>query len=712
MVLNKNIKFHFFVLSGLALSPLYGVLSKEPSFFWVHNLEPLGFLLLICFLSIVFPLIIAIASTFFVNGFPKFREVLQNVILSFLMVLVSLPYIKRILDDSLLGPILIAVFIGIVFSYCYKKYAGPGLFLSYISPSILIFPVLFVFVPQIFVLIFPKNVEVNYPKVSIPSNTPVIFILFDEFPLSSLLNKELLIDEVAFPNFKKLADNSHWFRNTSANYAWTGHAVMSALTGVAQKNSLLGTYRNFPNNLFTLMGHEYQVKGYESALRLCPPHICENQQVGKDWDETKIFWMDIVAIYLNLILPQANKFGVPDISQSYKDFWSENKGEVGGSKKTKVFVKKEFNIPMFESEFGTEVMAGREELMVEFLEGIKSEPKKAFNFLHILLPHMPYRFLSSGKQYDLSGEYDLIGLDQKASKGGTWENSEWLTRIQYQKFLNQVAYTDRLLGNIIGRLEELGIFDSSLFILSADHGVHIKEKGLRRKVNYENLGDIAPIPLFIKLPHQKKGEINDIPATSGDIVPTLADFLKIKVPWEMVGHSLFKESIGERKRYIQDFEINSYKVPKDLKPHLFAAVERKQQLFGEFQGWDSFRLQGITSGELLDQPVSKFQIQPFEEVQVHMKTESQIQTRPGYLPAIVQGQITGLDSKEDWRALIAVNGIFQAESPVMERENKKNILGFLPEQAFKDGDNKIEVYLLKKPFAKPFKVFKPRLSGD
>ena len=71
----------------------------------------------------------------------------------------------------------------------------------------------------------------------------------------------------------------------------------------------------------------------------------------------------------------------------------------------------------------------------------------------------------------------------------------------------------------------------------------------------------------------------------------------------------------------------------------------------------------------------------------------------------------GLDNKDGWRALIVVNGIFQAESPVMDMDNKKKILGFLPEQAFKEGSNAVEVYLLKKPFEKPFKLFKPGVTG-
>ena len=50
--------FHIFVLTGLALSPLYGVLSAEP-FFWVHNSDSTDIIVLIAMVSLVFPLIVA-----------------------------------------------------------------------------------------------------------------------------------------------------------------------------------------------------------------------------------------------------------------------------------------------------------------------------------------------------------------------------------------------------------------------------------------------------------------------------------------------------------------------------------------------------------------------------------------------------------------------------------------------------------------------------
>ncbi len=709
MITQKKTFVHIFVLAALALSPLYDVLSKEPNFFLAHKSEPTDFLVLIGMVSIVFPLIIAAVFSLLFYIFGKKLRLGGIIIIGVLIALILLPLAKKYSGDDIWVSFISVGLISLLLTWAYLKYSGPRLFLEYISPAILVFPILFLFPPKIFVQAFPKIEETQFPKISIAGETPVIFILFDEFPLSSLLNEGLLIDETAYPNFNRLAGTSHWFRNTSTNYAWTGHAVMSALTGMSQKDSRLGTYRNFPNNLFTLMGHDYQVHGYESALRLCPPHICKNQHETKGFEDVKIFWMDMTAIFLNLIFPQANKFGVPGISQSYKGFWDNKSKQGRGEKKPKNFVRKEFNIPLFESEFRKELVEGREELIEEFLEAIDQEQKKSFYFLHILLPHMPYRFLSSGKKYDFSGQFDLIGLDQKASKGGTWKEYEWLTHIQYQKFLNQVAYTDHFLGKILDRLDAMKIFDSSLFILSADHGVHIKENGLRREVRYKNLGDIAPVPLFIKLPNQNIGEISDIPATSEDIIPTLADVLGIKIPWEIVGYSLFKDSEVERKRIIKDIERTAYIVPNDLKPYLQAGVKKKQQLFGKFKDWNSFRLLGVTGKKIFDQAVSKFQVEPLEEIRVSISTGYQVQTQPDVLPAIVQGELAGVVDEKKWQALVAVNGIFQAESAVMNINGKKKILAFLPEQAFKEERNEVGVYLVKKPIKEPVRIFKPLL---
>jgi hypothetical protein len=706
----RKIFFHIFVLAGLGLSPLYGVLSKEPNFFLAHNSDPNDFIVLIGVVSFVFPLVIASGVTLFLCFFSSYKVLVVRFFVAFLAALVLLPFVKKLTGESISGSFIVVGFLGVVFSVFYGKLLAPKLFLNYISPALIMFPVLFFFEPKIFVLAVPEYSETDYPTISIPSEIPVVFILFDEFPLSSLLNENLGIDQQAFPNFHRLASKAHWFRNASSSYAFTGHSIRSIFTGKRQDNSRFGTYKYFPNNLFTLLGHDYKVEAHESALRLCPPNICLDDQESERTRDVETFWKDLGGIYLNLILPQPKSFYIPDVSQSFKDFWGQNNEKAGISAKQKLFVRSEFLVPITEPDFEQKQIGGRGGIFQVFLSKLSSMPKKKFYFLHILFPHQPYRFLSSGKKYDLNGKLDYIGLIGESPKGGTWGNEKWLINIQNQKLLNQVGYTDYLLGQLLDKLEANNLLNPALFILAADHGVSVKEGGFRREVRDESLSNIASVPLFIKLPGQEEGAVSDLPATLLDILPTLADVLDVEVPWEMTGHSLLNFPPGKRGRIIHGYQFQAYPVPEDLKPGLRVEVKRKHDLFGKFEGWDKFRLLDKNSKTFMDEPVSKFKVQAMESVQVKLDLGSRVKAKPDFLPAIVQGQITGIKNSAGWSTLIAVNGVFRAVSPIVKIKNQEKILAFLPEIAFKEGDNDVAVYLTRKPFVNGGEIFKPLLN--
>ena len=152
--------------------------------------------------------------------------------------------------------------------------------------------------------------------------------------------------------------------------------------------------------------------------------------------------------------------------------------------------------------------------------------------------------------------------------------------------------------------------------------------------------DIASVPLFIKLPGQKKGTVSDFPATLEDILPTLADVLDIKIPWKMTGHSLLDLPSGTRERIIHDSEMNAYPVPDDLRENLLIGVKRKQRIFGKFKDWAGFRLRDERSNIFMDKSVTEFSVQAMESVQIKLDLGPRIETKPGFLPAIVQGRVT------------------------------------------------------------------------
>ena len=624
-----------------------------------------------------------------------------------LAIIILLPFVKIIADESVLGSISGALLIGLVFSFIYGKFTAPKYFLNYFSPAILVFPVLFLFEPKIFVLAVPEYTEADYPKVLIPSDTPVVFILFDEFPLAPILDEDLNIDMHAFPNFDRLSKISNWYRNASTSYAFTGPSIRSVFTGMWQDNSRFGTYKYFPNNLFTLLGNDYKVMAHESAVRLCPPTICLSQQEPDEVTSGEIFWKDVAAIYLNRILPQPKSFNIPDVSQGYKNFWGR-KNSIAIEKVS--LVRKDFVIPFLAPEFKQRQIDGREDIFENFLESLNSAAGKKFYFLHILYPHNPYRFLTSGKKYDLGGEFDNIGMNEDLPKGGMWSKNINLISFQNQKLINQLGYTDHLIGKLLDRLEEKNLLEPSLFILAADHGVSIKAGTFRREIDVNSLGDIASIPLFIKLPGQKEGRVSDLPATLLDVLPTLADVLGVEIPWELEGKSLLNNSSGTRERIIHDSMIRPFPVPNDLRESLLDGVKRKRDLFGKFEGWDRFRLHDEDAHSFMDRPVADFKVQPMESIKVHLDSGSQVETRLGVLPAIVKGKLVGIDDKDNWAFLIAVNNIFRAVSPVINIEDSDNILSLLPEIAFKKGTNEVDIYLINKDSNKGDKVFKPLLN--
>ena len=66
---------------------------------------------------------------------------------------------------------------------------------------------------------------------------PVVMLVLDELPLISLVTPEGDINANLFPNFARLADESHWFRNGISNSIATTDSVPLALTGVLNEEA-------------------------------------------------------------------------------------------------------------------------------------------------------------------------------------------------------------------------------------------------------------------------------------------------------------------------------------------------------------------------------------------------------------------------------------------------------------------------------------------
>ena len=95
-----------------------------------------------------------------------------------------------------------------------------------------------------------------------------------------------------------------------------------------------------------------------------------------------------------------------------------------------------------------------------------------------------------GKQY---GQQGLPGLAHTH-----WLDDELAIAQGYQRYLYQVELVDTLIGRLVSRLQAEGLYDRSLIVFTADHGVSFRPNQPNRLLTEENAPDILRVPLFIK----------------------------------------------------------------------------------------------------------------------------------------------------------------------------------------------------------------------
>ena len=101
-----------------------------------------------------------------------------------------------------------------------------------------------------------------------------------------------------------------------------------------------------------------------------------------------------------------------------------------------------------------------------------------------------------------------------------------------------IAYSDYLFGLMLDDLEQRGLLENSLIILSSDHGEMFGEnnKWVHHNSLYE---EVLRVPLLFRykgvLP---EGTVFDAPVDHLDVAPTILDLAGIPIPSHMRGRSL------------------------------------------------------------------------------------------------------------------------------------------------------------------------------
>ncbi|CAN5319634.1 hypothetical protein BH20ACT3_BH20ACT3_03240 [soil metagenome] len=503
-------------LVGFAVvQPVLGPFGESPETFTAAGAGP-GQIVLFAVAVAVVPLLTvwALAAVSRVFG-PQVRSVVQTAVVAGLAALAAVGVARHVGSGAAVRAG-VALVVGGVVLVVHRRWSPLSMFLRYASPVPVLLVLVFLLASPVAPLVRPTPVEVD--QTAAGDQPPVVFIVLDELPTLSLLDGAGGIDAGLFPNLARVADTSTWYRNHTSVAPATLASVPAMLTGRQESSAedlRPPTADDHPDNLMTLLGRTHEVHATEWITDLCPASLCANGPTGLDDDA-----LELVAN------PPGERAHPLDIlvGEARELWWSQ------------VWP----TAPEYAADFTVAGMTDADDLsrvMLEFLSGI-DEPtgdRPVFDYLHAPLPHGPWSLLPSGEAHDGPKHPFGSGFLLFWPEG---ETGEQLAAAGRTRHLLQLQWTDRLLGAIIDRLEELDRWDDAVVVVTTDHGVAFEPGEGMRILRPGSQVAIGWTALFVKKPGQSEGSVVDDNVNSLDILPTVADLVGVEVDWDLQGRSL------------------------------------------------------------------------------------------------------------------------------------------------------------------------------
>ncbi len=637
---------HVFILASLATTPVMFVINAQ--FFIGRGASGSEVLAVALIVMLGAPLALAAIRLLAGAISTRLGWAVQLVLVGLLAsILVSQALYPLDWPLELQAPLVLAI--GVAAAFAYAHLDGASGFVSALLPLPFIVLAFVLFLSPVSGLIFGGTEEVE-AAAELESPAPVVVVVFDELPGHALMDARRRLDADRFPGFAALGKDAIWYRNATTSRSDTELAVPTLMTAIDAPPDSLATFADHPRSLFTLLEDSHAMHVSEPWTGICPPRLCEGTTQSIEAGGLGSVLKTIPSIFGYVSLPDAERLGVSDPQESRAP--------------------------------------NRDAQVATFVEEIAAAPGPVLHLLHVLLPHKSWRYLPSGERYP-----DAVGEEGALGRAERWDADEWRTLQYEQRFLLQLRYTDRMLGDLLRRLHETGLYQRSLIVVAADHGASFRAGDEPRDATETNAPDILSVPLLIKLPGQRDGGIDDRPARTVDVVPTIADALGGKVSWAVDGQSLLGELERDRPVKVENIEGGNLELtPAEFADLRDAALERRLDSFGD--GTTSLYAIG-PEPELLGRSVAPMLGEPLAAEATIVDGEGARNYDPAaeLVPARIAGSLEGVDAGQPLG--VALNGRVAATTYSYEGHRGVEFSAMVPPRLLDIGENELALLAIE-----------------
>jgi arylsulfatase A-like enzyme len=337
----------------------------------------------------------------------------------------------------------------------------------------------------------------------------VILIVLDAVNAKSL---SLYGGPAHTPNIEKLAQDSLTFNNCIASSSWTLPSHASLFSGYYPSEHLCILKNTKLNDRFDTLAEIFSANGYQTAA------------LGANFG------------WLNERFNLNQGFQVYDVS-----------GNIGSisrlpfhpllqtfSYATNIYPKSMLNYKVAEDMVDESIHQ---------LETLSESP--FFFFLNLFDAHSPYRppytFASTYTNKKLSSLYRFKQLMKYFS--GSHTKSSWDSYLLSQ-YYGEITYLDSKLGKLFDYLKSKNLYDSTLIVITADHGELFGKNGFYEHNNCPMYEGLVKIPLIVKTPFSKMVGIDNNTINLTDVFSTVLHLSNLPIPQGSSGEPFGGKSSG------------------------------------------------------------------------------------------------------------------------------------------------------------------------